>query len=74
MIEIGNEQRLYFLQIIAAAEKLGWVKPGQLVHVGHGLFVLPTGKMSTRKGETVWVRQLIEELEQRAQQIIEAIA
>ena len=59
VIEIGNEQQLYFKQVIKAAEMLGWVKPGQLTHVGHGLFMLPTGKMSTRKGETVWVTDLI---------------
>ncbi len=70
VIEIGNEQRLYFRQIIAAAEMLGWVRPGQLLHIGHGLFILPTGKMSTRRGETVWVRELIEELEKRATQIV----
>jgi arginyl-tRNA synthetase len=70
IIEIGNEQQLYFKQIITAAEMLGWVKPGQLTHVGHGLFMLPSGKMSTRKGETVWVSDLINELEQKAGEIV----
>lgn len=70
VIEIGNEQRLYFRQIIEASLRLGWTKPGQLVHVGHGLFMLPSGKMSTRRGETVWVKDLIDELQERAGQII----
>lgn len=70
IIEIGNEQQLYFKQVIKAAGMLGWVKPGQLTHVGHGLFMLPTGKMSTRKGETVWVTDLISELEQKAEEIV----
>ena len=70
IIEIGNEQQLYFKQVIRASEMLGWVKPGQLTHVGHGLFMLPTGKMSTRKGETVWVSDLIDELEQKAAEIV----
>lgn len=71
IIEIGNEQQLYFKQVIQAAVMLGWIKPGQLTHVGHGLFMLPTGKMSTRKGETVWVKDLITELEQNAIEIVE---
>ena len=70
IIEIGNEQQLYFKQIIKASEMMGWVDPGQLVHIGHGLFMLPTGKMSTRKGETVWVSELIDELEIRARSIL----
>jgi arginyl-tRNA synthetase len=70
LIEIGNEQQLYFKQIIKASEMLGWIEPGELTHVGHGLFMLPTGKMSTRKGETVWVTDLIAELEQKAGEIV----
>ncbi len=70
IIEIGNEQQLYFKQIIKTAEMLGWVKPGQLTHVGHGLFMLPTGKMSTRRGETIWVTDLITELKQKAEEIV----
>jgi arginyl-tRNA synthetase len=71
IIEIGNEQEFYFRQIIAAAEKMGWIKPGQLVHVGHGLFLGNSGKkLSTRRGETVWLKELVAELEDKAVSIV----
>jgi arginyl-tRNA synthetase len=70
VIEIGNEQQLYFKQVIRAAEKIGWISPGQVVHVGHGLFTLPSGKMSTRKGQTVWLSELINEVIDRAKKVI----
>jgi arginyl-tRNA synthetase len=71
IIEIGNEQQFYFKRIIAIAEAMGWVKPGQIVHVGHGLFLGGSGKkLSTRKGETVWLQELVAELEARAEEIV----
>jgi arginyl-tRNA synthetase len=71
VIEIGNEQSFYFDQIIAVAEKMGWVGPGQLIHVGHGLFLGSSGKkLSTRKGETVWLKELVGELKETAQEIV----
>ncbi len=71
IIEIGNEQQFYFQRIIAIAEAMGWVKPGQVVHVGHGLFLGSSGKkLSTRKGETVWLRELVKELQDKAGQIV----
>lgn len=71
VIEIGVEQQFYFQQIIAASEKLGWVKPGHLVHVGHGHFLASSGKrLSTRKGETVWLDELVIELEEKAKEIV----
>lgn len=71
VIEIGNDQQHYFKQIIKASEMLGWVKPGQLVHVGHGILSLPTGKMSTRKGKTVDIQELISELKDRSLTILD---
>jgi arginyl-tRNA synthetase len=71
VIEIGNEQEFYFRQIIRAAEKSGWAIPGQLVHIGHGLFLGASGKkLSTRRGETVWLVELLDELTERARDII----
>jgi arginyl-tRNA synthetase len=71
IIEIGNEQALYFKQVIRAAEMIGWAKPGQVVHVGHGLFLWQGGrKMSTRRGETVWLKELIDEMHHHALSIV----
>lgn len=71
VIEIGNEQQFYFQRIIAIAEKMSWIKAGQVVHVGHGLFLGSSGKrLSTRKGETVWLQELVQELKDKALDII----
>jgi arginyl-tRNA synthetase len=71
IIEIGNEQEYYFRQIIAVSEQMGWINPGQLVHVGHGMLLGESGKkFSTRRGETVWLDQLVTEIESKALSII----
>ena len=71
IVEIGNEQQFYFKRIIAIAEQLKWIKPGQVVHVGHGMWLSEKGKkLSTRKGETVWLHELVQELEQQAGEIV----
>jgi arginyl-tRNA synthetase len=65
--EVGAEQELYFRQIFRIEELLGWVQPGQRVHVKHGLYRFKEGKMSTRKGNVVWLEDVITEAKQRAQ-------
>ncbi len=57
--EVGAEQTLYFRQVFAAVELLGWAKKEQFVHVAHGLMTLPEGKMSTRKGNTIKLEDLL---------------
>lgn len=59
--EVGGEQRLHLKQVFVAANKL-WpeeTKNVQFVHVAHGLLSLPEGKMSTRKGNTIKLEDLI---------------
>lgn len=64
--EVGAEQSLYFEQIFRIEELLGWVKPGQRVHVGHGLYRFKDQKMSTRKGNVIWLEDVLAEATQRA--------
>ncbi|MEP7166533.1 MAG: arginine--tRNA ligase [Candidatus Woesebacteria bacterium] len=64
--EVGAEQTLYFRQIYRIEELLGWVKPGQRIHVKHGLYRLKEGKMSTRKGNVIWLGDAITEAKERA--------
>jgi arginyl-tRNA synthetase len=64
--EGGAEQGLYFQQLYKLEELLGWVKPGQRVHVKHGLYRFKEGKMSTRKGNVIWLEDVLEEVEKRA--------
>lgn len=64
--EVGAEQELYFRQIYRIEELLGWSHPGSRVHVKHGLYRFQDGKMSTRKGNTIWLNDVITEAKKRA--------
>lgn len=69
--EVGAEQEYYFRQIYKIEELLGWYKPGQRVHVKHGMFRFKEGKMSTRKGNVIWLEDVIEEAKKRAGELSE---
>ncbi len=64
--EVGVEQSLYFQQLYMLEQMLGWYKKEQRVHVKHGLIRFKDGKMSTRKGNTIWLEDVIEEAKKRA--------
>lgn len=68
--EVGIEQELYFRQLFAIESKLGWFPPEQRVHIKHGLYRFKDGKMSTRKGNVVWLQDVIEEAIKRAASLI----
>lgn len=67
--EIGAEQSLYMRQVFQTEQMLGWYKEGERVHVKHGLYRLPEGKMSTRKGTVIWVEDVLNEAVTRAKEI-----
>ncbi|MCC7004382.1 arginine--tRNA ligase [Candidatus Nomurabacteria bacterium] len=67
--EVGSEQSLYFKQLIETEKMLGWVKEGQRIHVGHGLYRFEEGKMSTRKGNVIWLEDILEEVIRKAGEI-----
>lgn len=64
--EVGAEQELYFRQLYMIEELLGWYPKNARVHVKHGLFRFKEGKMSTRKGNTIWLDDVITEAKKRA--------
>ncbi len=64
--EVGVEQSLYFNQLYELEKMLGWVKNGQRIHIKHGHFRFAEGKMSTRKGNVVWLEDVLKEAEKRA--------
>jgi arginyl-tRNA synthetase len=64
--EVGNEQSLYFSQLFEAEKMLGWVKDGQRIHIKHGLYRFKDEKMSTRKGNTIWLEDVLKEAEKKA--------
>ncbi len=64
--EVGIEQELYFRQLFELEKMLGWVKDGQRVHIKHGHYRFAEGKMSTRKGNVIWLDEVLKEAEKRA--------
>lgn len=64
--EVGADQTFYFRQVFAVAEKLGYGKPSQFVHISHGLIRWPTGKFSTRKGDTIHLEEVLSEAIEQA--------
>ncbi|MEK7450758.1 MAG: arginine--tRNA ligase [Patescibacteria group bacterium] len=64
--EVGVEQSLYFKQLFEVEKMLGWYKEGQRIHIKHGHYRFKDEKMSTRKGNTIWLEDVLEEAEKRA--------
>ena len=68
---IGGEQILHMKQIFACMEKLDpWFK-GRLTHTPFGLVRLPEGKMSTRKGNVIFLEDVLDEAAERVAAIIQ---
>lgn len=69
--EAGSEQSLYFRQLYETESMLGWYKEGQRIFVGHGLYSFKDGKMSTRKGNVIWLEEVLDEAVKRAEELSE---
>lgn len=72
--EVGIEQALYFKQLFEVEYMLGWYKEGQRVHIGHGHFRFKEGKMSTRKGNVIWLEDVLRESIERASKFNTSVA
>ncbi len=64
--EVGMEQKQYFEQIYMAEQMLGYFEKGQRIHIKHGLYRFPDGKMSTRKGNVIWLEEVLDEAVEKA--------
>lgn len=72
--EVGAEQSLYFQQLFKVEELLGWYKNGERVHVSHGMYRFKDGKMSTRKGNVIWLEDVLSEAVRRASEFNSSVA
>ena len=68
--EVGADQKLHFQQVFAAAKMLGWDKNREFVHVAHGLIRFPEGKMSTRRGKTIKLEDILTEAVKQAKVVV----
>src|SRR5690606_11940418 len=66
--EVGAEQTLYFKQLFEIERMLGWYEEGQRIHIAHSLFRFKESKMSTRKGNVVWLNDVLDEAFSKAKE------
>jgi arginyl-tRNA synthetase len=67
--EVGSEQSLYFQQLFELEHLLGWLPDRKRrVHVRHGLYRFKDRKMSTRKGDVIWLNDVLTEAFERAKE------
>lgn len=67
---VGSDQVLHFQQLFAVMGKLDpWFK-GRMVHTPFGMVKLPEGKMSTRKGNVIFLEDVLDEAKERVLAII----
>jgi len=67
--EVGVDQELHFKQLFKVAEMMNWMPSEGMVHVAHGLIRWPTGKFSTRKGDTIHLSDVIDKAMEKAKEV-----
>ena len=65
-----TRQQLHFKQLFAAAKKLGW-NQSELWHVWFGLLSLPEGNMSSRAGNVINLKDLLDAAVAKAREIVD---
>ncbi|SDJ50194.1 arginine--tRNA ligase [Salimicrobium halophilum] len=63
---VGNEQTLHFQQIRRVLEKAGFAWANDMYHVSFGMMLQDGKKMSTRKGRTILLEDVLKEAGNRA--------
>ncbi len=67
---VAYQQNLHFKQWFAVIDKMGYDWADKLEHVAFGMVSLADGAMSTRKGNAVWLTDVIDQAVQKAKEII----
>lgn len=68
---VGDDQKLYFRQLFEILRRMGHPIGETSEHVYFGMITLPEGKMSTRKGRTVLLKDVIDEGLRRAREVLD---
>ena len=68
---VDNRQSHHFKQLFKVLELAGYPAEKDSHHIEFGFMSLPEGAISTRKGTTVSLKNLVEEAQKRARKIIE---
>ena len=67
---VAYQQNLHFKQIFAVLDKMGYAWAKDMQHVAFGMVSLEEGAMSTRKGNAVWLTDVIDKAVAKAKEII----
>lgn len=68
---VATQQNLHFKQLFKIIELMGYEWYKDLVHVAYGMISLETGAMSTRKGNVVYLEDVLNESINKVKHIIE---
>jgi len=60
LYEVGSEQKLHFDQLKAILKLLGFKWADDILHIYHGLYKFPEGKISTRKGNIIFIEDILD--------------
>jgi len=69
--EVGNDQALHFKQVFMTLDKLGYRWAKDCKHISHGLYRFKDGKLSTRKGRTIFMEDIINDAIEKSKKIIQ---
>lgn len=67
---VGGDQRLHFQQLKYVLQRMGLDWEDRVEHVAFGMMRLPEGKMSTRKGQVVFLEDVLDRAAEEAGKII----
>jgi arginyl-tRNA synthetase len=68
---VGAQQELHFRQIFKVLDLMGYAWAQDCMHVKTGWYRFQGSSLSTRKGQTVLVRDLIDKAREKSQEVIE---
>ncbi len=66
----GIDQNLHFKQVFKVIEKMGYEWSQNCRHIGFGMYKFAEGKMSTRKGNVIFLRDIVDKAIAMCTQII----
>ena len=70
----ANQQAFHLNQVFGAAERLGFAKRGQLIHVKFGTMLAAGGKkFATREGRLIPLEEVLKEVIERARKVVEKL-
>ena len=67
---VGSDQKLHFRQLKGVLMRMGVPWEPRVEHIDFGMMRLPEGKMSTRKGQVVFLDEVLDAVVAEAQRIV----